>query len=80
MLEGFDASVQVCLNVRQTMITRAQVVQYFKTIEAVADFFGISVQAVYQWPEDGAIPRERELELMLALPKKFSQSKEARAA
>lgn len=78
--EVFDGRPQVCLNPRQTMISRAQTIQHFKTIEGVADYFAISVQAVYQWPEDGAIPRERELELMLAFPKTFGRPKEARAA
>lgn len=53
------------------MITRQQAVAHFQTVEGVAEFFGISVQAVYQWPEGEAIPRERELELLLAFPKKF---------
>lgn len=80
MLEGFDGGLQVCLNLSPAMITRAQAVQHFKTIEGVAEFFKITVQAVYQWPEEGGIPRERELELMLAFPRKFGQSKEVRAA
>lgn len=52
------------------MISKEKVLSHFETVEAVAEFFDISVQAVYQWPDE-AIPRERELELLLKVPGVF---------
>lgn len=48
-----------------------KVLDHFGSVEKVAEFFGITVQAVYQW-SDASIPRERELELLLRLPNAFN--------
>jgi hypothetical protein len=57
------------------MITFAQVIRHFESVKAAADFFDIEPSAVYQWKDrkKGAIPRERELELMLRKPEHFPQ-------
>jgi hypothetical protein len=64
------------------MLSKERVLKHFGSVSAIAQFFGISDKAVYQW-DDGAIPRERELELMLRLPAEFaapeSRREEARA-
>jgi hypothetical protein len=65
------------------MVSKKRVLKHFGSVGAVAQFFGITDKAVYQWP-DAAIPRERELELMLRLPADFGtpqapQREEARA-
>lgn len=45
----------------------------FGTQTAIADFFGITVQAVSQWADDSSIPRERCLELQLRRPDLFKK-------
>ena len=57
------------------MITRNQVIKHFGTVAKAAEFFRLTKQAVYQWPERAAIPRERELELMVRVPEKFGLSR-----
>lgn len=57
-------------------ITRQQVLDHFKSAQAVADFFEISRQAFYDWP-DGPIPELRQLQLAHRLPNVFGD--EARA-
>lgn len=49
------------------MITKERVIQHFGSVAAVAEFFGIEVQAVYQWDEE--IPELREAQLRLRLPR-----------
>ncbi len=51
------------------MILTSRVIKHFGSVAKVAEFFGIYVQAVYQWGKN--VPRERELELMLRLPSEF---------
>jgi hypothetical protein len=57
-------------------ITRQQVLDHFKTAQAVADFFDMTRQAFYDWG-DGPIPRERDLELQLRLPRVFGEKARA---
>ena len=45
------------------MITKRQLLDYYKTEPAIAEVFGISKSAVNQWGLDNPIPRERWLEL-----------------
>jgi hypothetical protein len=47
-------------------------------VEKTADFFGISVQAVYKWTDP--IPPLREHELMLRLPLDFPPKKYLKVA
>lgn len=63
------------------MITYSQVIGHFESVKATADFFNIEPSAVYQWKDRKrqAIPRERELELMLRLPEKFKNGQQAAA-
>lgn len=51
-------------------ITRQQLLDHFKTAQAVADFFGISRQAFYDWGE-GPIPELRQLQAANRLPDVF---------
>lgn len=61
------------------MLSKERVIKHFGSTAKVAEFFGITDKAVYQWPEH--IPRERELELMLRLSAEFgAPSKEKDAA
>ena len=60
---------------------KAEVLKHFGSVAKAAEFFGIEPQAIYQWKDD-AIPRERELELMVRIPEKFRlypPTEEARA-
>lgn len=60
-------------------ITRQQVLEHFKTAQAVADFFGISRQAFYDWG-DGPIPELRQLQLVQRLPEDFGPGARSRRA
>jgi hypothetical protein len=76
-----DSRLQACCNYR--VILTSRVIKHFGSVAKVAEFFGIYVQAVYQWGKH--VPRERELELMLRLPSQFGapaaeRSEEARAS
>ncbi len=51
------------------MLTKTRVIRHFGSVAKVAQFFGIHVQAVYQW--ETYVPRERELELIIGLPQVF---------
>ena len=77
MLDGFSGSM-----LYYRMLSKKRVIDHFGSPQEVARFFGITDKAVYQWP-DKAIPRERELELMLRKPDVFgmqpSSNEEARA-
>jgi hypothetical protein len=57
------------------MITKAAVLKHFHSVEAAAAYFDISVQAIYQWPDDEPIPEPRALQLMLDFPRKFPRGK-----
>lgn len=62
------------------MISKKRVLDHFGSASEVARFFGITDKAIYQW-DDKAIPRERELELMLRIPETFGvQRQEERVA
>jgi hypothetical protein len=61
------------------MISKARVIEHFGSVAEVAKFFDIEVQAVYQW-KDEAIPRERELELMVRLPADFGPNTSPKSA
>lgn len=52
------------------MVSKSRVIEHFGSVAKAAEFFDISVQAVYDWREE-AIPRERELELMVRKPADF---------
>jgi hypothetical protein len=58
-------------------ITRQQVLDHFKSAQAVATFFGITRQAFYDWP-DGPIPELRQLQLMQRLPDVFGADRSIR--
>lgn len=62
------------------MITPQQVVEHFGTVAKTAVFFKVTPQAVYLWIENGKLPRERELELMLHVPEKFMSAKDRKPA
>lgn len=72
----FDTIVKACLNTG--MITKERVVEHFGSVAAVAEFFGIEVQAVYQWGP--VIPELREAQLLLRLPDVFGKKTRAKAA
>jgi hypothetical protein len=57
-------------------ITRQQVLDHFKTAQAVAEFFGISRQAFYDWG-DGPIPELRQLQLVQRIPEVFGNLERA---
>ncbi len=58
------------------MITKNKVIQHFGSVTEVAEFFGIEVQAVYQWGDE--IPELREAQLLLRLPGVFGQKQSQR--
>ena len=43
----------------------------FETDVELADFFGVTAQAVGQWPDDAPIPRLRQLEAAMMRPELF---------
>lgn len=49
----------------------------FTTDAALADFFGISAAAVYQWAEDGPVPLLRQLEAERKKPDAFRDAEAA---
>lgn len=51
------------------MLKTAAVIKHFGSVEAVAEHFDISVQAVYQW--GGEVPELRELQLVRDFPDVF---------
>jgi hypothetical protein len=53
------------------MISKLLVMNYFKTPKAVATYFGITEQAVSQWPDP--IPEKRAYKLMLDKPQIFKR-------
>ena len=71
----FDIRVKACLN--SEMITKERVIQHFGSVSAVAEFFDIEVQAVYQW--DDVVPELRETQLLLRLPDVFGKKRRERA-
>lgn len=75
---GLVSVRKACFTFGMDILTPA-VVEHFGGVEKVAEFFGITRQAVYQWG-DGPIPRERALELMVRIPERFGQSSSRAAA
>jgi hypothetical protein len=55
------------------MITHAQVLDHFKSVRAVADFFDVKPSAVYQWGQKNKVPHRRQYELMVKLPEVFGE-------
>jgi hypothetical protein len=53
------------------VISKHQVLQHFGSAAKAAEFFGITTQAVWQWP-DGPIPELRALQLAQRLPSQFA--------
>lgn len=51
-------------------ISKDQVLQHFGSAARAAEFFGITTQAVWQWPP-GPIPELRALQLIQRLPNHF---------
>lgn len=45
-----------------------------RTDQQLADVFGITAQAVNQWPDDRPIPDGRKWELVARFPRKFGKA------
>ena len=71
-----DRVIQACFNT--WMIATKDVIKHFESVAAVAAFFDIEVQAVYQWQRH--VPELRELQLRQRLPGVFQIDRERSAA
>lgn len=43
---------------------KQDVINHFGSVKAVADALGITVQSVYEWPEDIPLGRQYQIELL----------------
>lgn len=54
-------------------LTRQQLMDAlgFKTLTELADYFGVTLSAISQWPDDSPAPELRELQARSRNPEKF---------